>query len=121
MRALVVDDSRAIRRFLANMLVELGWEVVEAEDGVQALEMLDEHEWSLALIDWNMPEMDGLELLQEIRARSEYDELPVMMVTSESDSARVTCAMDAGAGEFLMKPFTKDSLLGKLQILGLTD
>jgi two-component system, chemotaxis family, chemotaxis protein CheY len=118
-RALVVDDSRAIRSVLRRMLSELGLQAVEAGDGRQALGVLSQMSRpDVVLIDWNMPEMDGLELVKSLRADPDYDAVPLVMVTTESEMERVLQALEAGANEYLMKPFTKEGLLSKLELLG---
>src|SRR5690606_16651028 len=98
MIALVVDDSRATRTMLRGMLSKLGFDVVEAGHGVEALQRLEtlEDEVSFALVDWNMPEMDGLELVKSLRSERRYAELPVMMVTAESDATQMARALMAG-------------------------
>ena len=121
MRALVVDDSKAIRRIIGKILKDLGFEVFEAGDGKQALAKLGEIGVpDLALVDWNMPEMNGYEFLCNIRADSKYNDLNVMMVTTESEISQMAKALEAGANEYLMKPFTKEMSAEKLEILGLT-
>jgi two-component system, chemotaxis family, chemotaxis protein CheY len=120
MRALVVDDSRSMRTIILKQLKELGFEVHEAEDGQQAMSRLHEvKNIQLVLLDWNMPEMDGLEVLSLIRAEPSYKDVRVMMVTTESEMSRVATALEAGASEYLMKPFDRDALLEKLILLGL--
>ena len=120
LRALVVDDSRAIRAIVGRTLRELGFEVAEAAHGGEALAWLDANgPVEVALIDWNMPEVDGYELVQRIRAERRYASMRLMMVTSESELVQVERALGAGADEYLMKPFTKDAILAKLQLLGL--
>ena len=119
MRALVVDDSRAIRSVLRRMLGEIGLDTEEAGDGLQALVVLERFPaLDVILVDWNMPEMDGLSLVKALRAMPEYDLVPVVMVTTESEVERVIQALEAGANEYLMKPFTKEGLLSKLELLG---
>jgi two-component system chemotaxis response regulator CheY len=118
-RALVIDDSKAIRAVLRRMLVDLGFEVAEAGDGRQALDVIAQERPDLCLVDWNMPEMDGLAFVQAVRADDSYAELPLLMVTTESEMERVIEALTAGANEYLMKPFTKDALEAKLELLGL--
>ncbi len=119
MRALVVDDSRAIRSVLRRMLGEIGLDADEAGDGRQALALLERIPApDVVLVDWNMPVMDGLALVQALRALPEYDAVPVVMVTTESEVDRVVQALEAGANEYLMKPFTKEGLLSKLELLG---
>ena len=122
MNALVIDDSRAMRAILKRILVEIGFEVTQAGHGRQALEGLERvGKFDLALVDWNMPEMNGLEFVQAVRANTSYDDMSLMMVTTETEMSQVMRALDAGANEYLMKPFTKELLLEKLDILGLLD
>jgi two-component system chemotaxis response regulator CheY len=117
MRALVIDDSRAVRLFIRGILAELGIDVVEAGDGREGLDRLADSPADLILVDWNMPVMDGLEFITAVRARREYDSVHIMMVTTETESEQVTRAMVAGANEYLMKPFTKEVLTAKLALL----
>lgn len=119
MKALVVDDSRATRMILRSALKQEGFEVFEAGDGRQALEELRKvGTVELALVDWNMPVMTGYELICEVRADKTYDGMAIMMVTTESESSQVQRALDAGANEYVMKPFTADVLREKLLLLG---
>jgi len=119
MKAIVVDDSGTMRRILKRMLVELGFEVAEAEDGVAALEWFRKNgSLDLALLDWNMPEMSGYDLLRFVRARREFDGMRIMMVTTESEMEKVAKALSAGADEYVMKPFTKEVITDKLSLLG---
>jgi two-component system chemotaxis response regulator CheY len=118
MRALVIDDSRAVRIIIAKMLREIGIEVLEAGDGLQALEQIKRNpDVELLLVDWNMPVMNGMEFIQAVRAQRAYDAMRILMVTSEAESAQVTRALAAGANEYLMKPFNKDVLVAKLGLL----
>lgn len=120
MKALVIDDSRAIRRILSRMLGDLGFEVREAGDGVEALASLEEHGApDLALVDWNMPNMNGYEFVVAVRKNVSYAGLRLMMVTTETEMEQVIKALDAGANEYVMKPFTKDVISEKLQLLGI--
>jgi two-component system chemotaxis response regulator CheY len=120
MRALVVDDSRAMRMILRKALQDAGFEVVEADHGLSGLDRLKEvGPVDLATVDWNMPEMNGLEFVQAVRADSSHADMRLMMVTTETEFEQMAKAMDAGANEYLMKPFTKDILRGKLELLGL--
>ncbi len=120
-RALVVDDSRATRRILGRMLAEIGFAVTEAENGKEALATLtaDEQPFDLALVDWNMPEVDGIELVKAIRADAAFDGLKVLMVTTEADIDHMMIALDAGADEYAMKPFTAAVIREKLALLGI--
>ena len=119
MKALVVDDSRAMRTILKRALVGSGFDVVEAKDGEDALEQLRHRgPMDLALVDWNMPVMTGYELICEVRAKPELNAMSIMMVTTETETEQVTRALEAGANEYLMKPFTEDALREKLLLLG---
>jgi two-component system chemotaxis response regulator CheY len=120
MRVLVIDDSRAIRIIIASILKELGMEVLEASNGREGLEQLTfEPDIELVLVDWNMPEMNGLEFIQTMRAQATYNHIRIMMVTTETEQSQVIRALEAGANEYLMKPFTKDVLVAKLSLLDL--
>jgi two-component system chemotaxis response regulator CheY len=119
MRALIVDDSRAMRVMLGRMMTELGFAVSEAANGAEALGALASARPDLVLLDWNMPELNGFETLQAIRANPALADLPVIMVTTETEMPRVAQAVQAGVSEYVMKPFDKDVLLGKLELLGL--
>jgi two-component system chemotaxis response regulator CheY len=118
-KALVVDDSRAMRRIIARYLQDLGFEVHEAASGLEALVAAPKLEGlRLILLDWNMPEMDGRTLLQRLRDDPEFADIPIMMVTTESEMEQVEVALQAGASEYLMKPFDRQALLEKLLLLG---
>lgn len=118
MLALVVDDSRAVRLIIGKILGELGIGVIEAGTGREALERMTEHpDLELVLLDWNMPEMNGLEYVRAVRAMREFDPVRILMVTSETEQEQVFRALDAGANEYLMKPFTKEVLIAKLSLL----
>lgn len=120
MHALVVDDSSAMRAFLRLILRDVGFEVAEARNGREGLERLYANGApDLVLLDWNMPEMNGFEMLQKMRASSALRGTRVMMVTTETELAEMSRALGAGADEYVMKPFTRDVILDKLQILGL--
>jgi two-component system, chemotaxis family, chemotaxis protein CheY len=118
MRALIIDDSRVARAVIRGVLREMGIEASEAGDGregLNALEILPAVD--LILVDWNMPVMDGLEFITAVRAQREYDGVKIVMVTTETESEQVSRAMNAGANEYVMKPFTKDVLVAKLSML----
>ena len=120
MRALVIDDSRAMRRIVARILADLGYDIVEAADGQQALDVLASGPLpELACVDWNMPVMDGLTFVSKVRANREWRDLTLMMVTTESEQSQIVRALAAGAHEYLIKPFTADALRDKLLLLGL--
>lgn len=116
--ALVIDDSRVVRSILRKYLSEMGISALEAGDGAQALVILAEHpEIMLALVDWNMPVMDGLEFITQVRRQGVYADLKIVMVTTESESEQIMRAMAVGANEYVMKPFTKEVLEAKLSML----
>lgn len=118
MRALVIDDSRTVRLIIGKILTELGLDVVEAGNGREGLERLAENpDANVVLVDWNMPEMNGLEFVRAVRARPEYRGTKLMMVTTETEQEQVLRALDAGADEYVMKPFTRDILVAKLSLL----
>ena len=119
MRALVVDDSSTIRAILTLYLKKMDMEVIEAADAYEALQRLKEGPFDLVLVDWNMPEMDGMDLIRQIRKVPAYDALPVVMVTTNSESEHLGTAMDAGANEYIQKPCTLGALREKLDFLGL--
>jgi two-component system chemotaxis response regulator CheY len=120
MRALVVDDSKAMRMMLGKILKETGFEVIESGHGQEALNRLNEGEpVDLMLVDWNMPVMNGYELVCAVRANAMLSGIRIMMVTTETSMANVEMALAAGADEYLMKPFTHDILREKLAMLGL--
>lgn len=119
MIALVIDDSRAMRSMLSRMVQELGFEVVEAVNGLEALGKLQAGlQARLALVDWNMPQMNGLEFVEAVRRDARLEGLAVMMVTNEIENAQVVRALEAGVNEYLMKPFAREALVEKLKILG---
>ena len=121
MRALIVDDSRFVRGYLRGMLEERGIACDEAADGRAALELLHgDLSFDLALVDWNMPVMNGLEMLRQLRADGFMD-LKVMMVTTEAENDYIVRALEAGANEYLMKPFDDQALDEKLTMLGLVE
>ena len=120
MRALVIDDSRAMRSILTGILDDLEFEVEQAADAEEAFEVLTAGtHFDLALVDWNLPAMSGLELVKLLRQQNEISDLRLMMVTTETELTRVREALEAGADEYIMKPFDKGMLLEKLQLLGI--
>lgn len=123
MKAMVVDDSRAMRSLLRKILDENGFEVVaEAENGREALDKLNALEAiDLTLLDWNMPIMNGYELLCEVRKDPKWSSMRVMLVTTETEASQILRALDAGADEYLIKPFAKEALREKLTVMGLLE
>jgi len=122
MRALVIDDSRAIRMILGKCLREIGFEVFEAGNGCEGLERLQEiGNAELALVDWNMPVMNGYDFLCAARAKPEHADMRIMMVTTEAEITQMVKALEAGANEYIMKPFSKEAIVEKIQMLGLLE
>jgi two-component system chemotaxis response regulator CheY len=120
-QAMVVDDSRAMRLILSRALQGFGYEVAQAVNGKDALEKLHQEssQVSLFLVDWNMPEMNGLEFVKNLRAEHRFDSTPVVMVTTETEADQMTLALEAGANEYVIKPFTSETIEDKLRMLGL--
>ena len=119
MRALVVDDSNTIRKILTIYLQQLGFDVTSAVNGRDGLDRLKGMgKADVVLVDWNMPEMDGISFLRAVRADADYAALPVMMVTTNAELSNVSQALDAGASEYIMKPFTVEMIKEKLELLG---
>jgi two-component system chemotaxis response regulator CheY len=120
-KALVVDDSKTIRIIIKRILTELGYEACEAGNGLEALKVLEAEGAAIqfVLADWNMPEMNGLELVKAIRSSPTRSSLKVIMVTTETEMDQMTAALEAGANEYVMKPFTKDILMEKLELVGI--
>jgi two-component system, chemotaxis family, chemotaxis protein CheY len=121
-KALVIDDSRAVRMLISRLLVAHGFETVHAGHGGEALDALaacGPDRPQVALVDWNMPVMDGLTFVSRVRATPQYRDITLMMVTTESEQDQIVRALAAGAHEYLIKPFTEDALLSKLALLGL--
>ena len=120
MKALIVDDSRSMRAIIGKHLRELGFELHEAASGTEALLLLRQLKTvDVVLVDWNMPEMDGYEFLRAVRAEPQWQDLCLMMVTTESEMSQVAIALEGGANEYLMKPFDKQALHEKLLLLGI--
>ncbi|WP_067473372.1 response regulator [Actinomadura hibisca] len=118
---MIIDDSRAMRLILRRIVTQLGFEVHEAGNGREALDVLQAMDQvpQVALIDWNMPEMNGLEFVTEVRARERYRPMTLMMVTTESEHGQIVRALAAGAHEYVIKPFTPDAIIEKLALMGL--
>jgi two-component system, chemotaxis family, chemotaxis protein CheY len=120
MRALILDDSRAMRMILRRIMHSAGFEVVEAADGRQGLDVLAGGPLpEVALVDWNMPGMDGLSFVNAVRDNPDYRPMALRMVTTESEHDQVVRALAAGAHEYIIKPFTADAIVDKLELLGL--
>jgi two-component system chemotaxis response regulator CheY len=121
MRALIVDDSRFVRGYLRGLLEEKGIECEEAADGQAGIDCLHgSQHFDFALVDWNMPVMDGLEMLKTLRAEG-YADVKVLMVTTEAENDYIIRALEAGADEYLMKPFDDEALSEKLAMIGVVE
>lgn len=120
MKALIIDDSKAMRMILGKIISEVGYETLEASNGQEALDHLKNADKPLLiLVDWNMPGMSGLDFIKAVRANPDYNSILLMMVTTETEMANVKVALEAGANEYVMKPFTPEIITNKLQLLGL--
>jgi two-component system chemotaxis response regulator CheY len=122
---LIVDDSKAMRTFLAMLGREMSFAIVEAANGCEALNLLALSRlgdpFDVALVDWEMPRMNGLEFVRTVRRNHAFARLKLLMITRQNSLERVAEALAAGADDFLMKPVTKEMLADKLQILGVAD
>jgi two-component system, chemotaxis family, chemotaxis protein CheY len=119
MRALVVDDSRAMRGILSKILIRMGFNVLQAADGREAIAALNAAAPAVDLVlsDWNMPEMNGLEFVKALRADPKFAAVTVVMVTTETHIEQMMTALEAGANEYIMKPFTAEMVEDKLRML----
>ncbi len=116
MRILVVDDSLTMRRIIANNLKSAGYEdVVEAGNGVEALSQMNGV--SMVLTDWNMPVMDGLSLVKELRASPAFRAVPIIMITTEGAKGEVLTALKEGVNDYVVKPFSKATLIEKIELV----
>jgi two-component system chemotaxis response regulator CheY len=118
-RCLVVDDSRVIRRVALKIIQDLGFDVDEAENGRKALAALAIRMPDLVLVDWDMPVMDGLTFTQELRKLPGGNKIAVVFCTTENDPPHIRRALEAGADEYIMKPFDGEIVRSKLVLLGL--
>jgi two-component system chemotaxis response regulator CheY len=118
-KAMVIDDSRSMRMILSRTLRDLGFDIAEAANGQEALDRLNSNpEVSLILCDWNMPVMNGLQFVEKLRADARYASSLIMMVTTETEAGQMVRALEAGANEYVMKPFTREIIEEKLRLLG---
>jgi len=117
LKLLVVDDSSTMRRIIKNTLSRIGHkDVLEAEDGAVGWEVLQSNpDIDVLITDWNMPEMNGLELVQKVRAEVQYEDMPIIMVTTEGGKTEVITALKAGVNNYIVKPFTPQVLKEKLE------
>ncbi len=120
MKALIVDDSKAMRMIIGKTLKALGFAIIEAGNGKEGLDAIAASgPFDLAMVDWNMPVMDGFEFVCNARSNPSNKAMRIMMVTTETEHTQVTRALEAGASEYLTKPFTPEAVAEKLAILGL--
>ena len=116
MNVLIVDDFATMRRILRNILKQLEFtNIFEADDGTTALEVLEKQKIDLIISDWNMPKMTGLDLLKVVRSNSEFKSIPFLMVTAEAQKKNVINAVQAGVSNYIVKPFTADQIMEKLE------
>lgn len=120
MKTLVIDDAKAMRIILKQIIESIGGQVEEAGNGQEGLDKLKSMgQADLVLVDWNMPVMNGLDFVRAVRTDGNYRKLPIMMVTTETEASQMGKALAAGANEYVTKPFTKDTIQGKLKLLGI--
>lgn len=123
MRMLVIDDSKAMRGFLCHLAAELGFATTEADDGRAGLDVLIRNDpkqpFDVVLVDWDMPRMNGLDFVKFVRRNKDFDDVKVMIVSTNNTEEKISAALETGANDFLMKPVTKEALEEKLMILGL--
>jgi len=118
---LLVDDSRAVRLAGKRMATAIGLTTLEAENGEEALKIVRSNDVDAVLLDWNMPIMDGMEFLKALRAEPQLRQPIVVMCTTENDMTRIVEAMESGANEYIMKPFTEDIVRDKLEETGVIE
>jgi two-component system chemotaxis response regulator CheY len=116
-----VDDSSTMRRIIKNTLQKLGFNnILEAGNGIEGLDVMAKNKIDLVITDWNMPEMDGLTFVKAIRAKPEYQDLPILMVTTEAAKEDILTALRSGVNNYIVKPFTPETLQEKVfKLLGL--
>ncbi len=119
MRMLIIDDSSTMRRFLGIIAAELAFETEQAGDGQEALERLERGcDFEVALVDWDMPRMNGVQFIQAVRTRPEFESLKLLMLTSHNSIQDVRIALASGANDYLRKPVTQEMIAQKLELLG---
>lgn len=118
---LIVDDSRVVRKVAMRIIKELGFECEEAEDGEKAFERCEQNMPDAIILDWNMPVMSGLEFLERLRQMDNGHSAKVVFCTTENDSSHIKRAVEAGADEYIMKPFDSEIIASKFRQIGLID
>ena len=114
-KVLIVDDFATMRRIVKNILTQLGYKfIIEADDGTTAITVLKQEKIGLIISDWNMPKMTGLDLLKAVRANPEWAEIPFIMVTAEAQQDNIIMAVKAKVSQYIVKPFTADTLGEKI-------
>ncbi len=124
MKIITIDDSSTMRRIIKNTLKRIGYgdEILEAENGKEALEILENNDVDLIITDWNMPVMDGLTFVKKIRANKKFDDVPIIMVTTEAAKEDIITALKAGVNNYIVKPFTPQVLKEKIEtVMGLKE
>lgn len=112
---ITVDDSSTMRRIIKNTLQKLGFEsILEAGNGVEALEVMAKNKVDIIITDWNMPEMDGLTFVKTVRQKDQYKETPILMITTEAAKEDILTALRSGVNNYVVKPFTPDTLQEKV-------
>ena len=112
---ITVDDSSTMRRIIKNTIKKLGFEtILEAGNGVEALEVMSKNKVDMIVTDWNMPEMDGLTFVKAVRAKDEYKDLPILMITTEAAKEDILTALRSGVNNYVVKPFTPETLQEKV-------
>lgn len=120
-KALVIDDSSTVRSIVTKMLKGVGIESIQASNGQEAITVLAQNgDISLALVDWNMPVMSGIEFVRRARKEEKYNSMKIIMVTTETEMHQVQLALESGVDEYIMKPFTKEIFEEKLGMIGIT-
>ncbi len=117
MKILIVDDSSTMRRIIGNVVMQLGFkkeDFDEAEDGLKAWKLLCENQYDIILTDWNMPNMNGLDLVKKTRSEGNHQQTPIIMITTEGGKGEVITALKAGVNNYIVKPFNADILKEKL-------
>ncbi len=117
-KVLIVDDFSSLRRMMKNILKQIGFtDIIEADDGSTAIEVLNKNNVGLIISDWNMPKMTGLEFLKHVRSSEEYKHIPFLMVTAEAQKHYVIDAVQAGASNYVIKPFTPEGIKEKIDLI----